>query len=39
VAKPEYRLTPRAERDLEDIWRYTTKRWSADQAETYVVGA
>ncbi|MAL42276.1 MAG: plasmid stabilization protein ParE, partial [Thalassospira sp.] len=23
-----YRLTPRAEADLEDIWRYTHRRWS-----------
>ena len=34
----EYRLTPRAERDLEDIWRYTAEQWSVDQAEKYVDG-
>jgi toxin ParE1/3/4 len=32
----EYRLTPRAERDLEDIWTYTSEQWSAEQAEKYV---
>lgn len=34
----EYRLTPRAEKDLEDIWRYTVEQWSVDQAEKYVDG-
>ncbi|QKZ02430.1 type II toxin-antitoxin system RelE/ParE family toxin [Pseudomonas eucalypticola] len=33
---PEYRLTPAAISDLEDIWRYTAQRWSAEQANTYV---
>ena len=27
--------SPRAENDLEDIWLFTARRWSADQAETY----
>nr|WP_289079189.1 type II toxin-antitoxin system RelE/ParE family toxin [uncultured Thalassospira sp.] len=30
-----YRLTPRAEADLEDIWRYTHRRWSVTQADKY----
>ncbi|MGV1792651.1 type II toxin-antitoxin system RelE/ParE family toxin [Rhizobium sp. A37_96] len=30
-----YALSPLAERDLEDIWRYTVERWSVKQAETY----
>lgn len=34
----KFRLTPAAERDLEDIWNYTAKRWSVDQAEKYVGG-
>ena len=34
----KYRLTPRAVRDLEDIWRYTAEQWSQEQAETYVDG-
>lgn len=34
----EYRLTPRAEQDIEDIWRYTAEQWSVDQAEKYVDG-
>jgi len=32
----EYRLTPRAEQDLEQIWRYTVEQWSTAQAEKYV---
>jgi toxin ParE1/3/4 len=28
-------LTPRAQRDLAEIWDYTTERWGLDQAETY----
>ena len=31
----EYRVSPRAVRDLEEIWRYTESRWSADQADLY----
>lgn len=31
-----YVLSPRAQRDLEDIWDYTAQRWSIDQAETYI---
>jgi toxin ParE1/3/4 len=38
VARVEFRLSPRAEKDLEDIWRYTEKRWSVEQAEKYVGG-
>ena len=30
-----YRLSPRAEIDLEDIWLYTLERWSAEQADRY----
>lgn len=33
-ARP-YRLSPRAETDLEDIWRYTARTWSAAQADRY----
>jgi toxin ParE1/3/4 len=32
----EVKLTPAAERDLENIWRYTADRWSVEQAETYL---
>ena len=38
MAEGEYRLTPPAERDLEEIWRYTVERWSVDQAEKYFNG-
>ena len=30
-----YRLTPQAERDLEEIWFYTFENWSAEQADRY----
>ena len=30
-----YRLTPAAQGDLEDIWLYTARQWSADQANRY----
>ena len=32
----EYRLTPLAENDLEEIWLYSFKHWSATQADSYV---
>lgn len=32
----KYKLTPRAERDLKDIWLYTAETWGDEQAETYV---
>ena len=32
----EYRLTPAAQNDLDDIWDYTARRWSAGQAEAYL---
>jgi toxin ParE1/3/4 len=31
-----YVLSPRAQRDIEDIWDYTNERWNARQAETYI---
>ena len=31
-----YRLTPCAEDDLEDIWRYTAETWSIVQADQYL---
>ena len=31
----DYRLAPAAERDLENIWRYTRDQWGADQADRY----
>ena len=30
-----YRLTPKAQRDLEDIWLYTAQTWSMAQADRY----
>jgi toxin ParE1/3/4 len=32
----EYRLSPAAEHDLEDIWRYTRRQWSLRQADCYI---
>ena len=35
-AKPRhYRLSPLAEADIEDIWRYTLQNWSLGQADKY----
>ncbi|KPQ20561.1 MAG: toxin-antitoxin system ParE family toxin component [Halomonas sp. HL-93] len=31
-----YRLTPKAEDDLEAIWRYSAEAWSAAKADTYL---
>lgn len=33
---PEFRLAPAAERDLENIWRYTRQEWGPEQADRYV---
>ncbi|ACM26224.1 type II toxin-antitoxin system RelE/ParE family toxin [Agrobacterium rhizogenes] len=33
-----YVLSPLAEADLEEIWRYTAENWSVKQAETYHAG-
>ncbi len=32
---PEYRLSPRAERDLNGIFDYTTAQWGVEQALRY----
>jgi len=32
------RLTPRAEADLEEIWRYGAAEWSPEQADRYIDG-
>lgn len=31
-----YRLSPRAQQDLEEIWFYTFQQWSLTQADSYV---
>lgn len=31
-----YRLSPRAQQDLEEIWLYTFRQWSPAQADSYV---
>lgn len=35
AGKNNYRLTPRAERDLEEIWLYTYSNWPLEQADHY----
>ncbi|MCO5731099.1 type II toxin-antitoxin system RelE/ParE family toxin [Rhizobium sp. SSA_523] len=30
-----FRLTPAAEADLDEIWRYTMRTWSAERADRY----
>ncbi|MDH2328860.1 type II toxin-antitoxin system RelE/ParE family toxin [Cereibacter sp. SYSU M97828] len=35
VTEQIYYLTPAAEQDLMEIWRYTVRQWSVEQAETY----
>lgn len=32
----EYRLSPAAEIDLENIWRYTQLQWNSEQADHYI---
>lgn len=32
---PEYRLTPAAELDLENIWLYTRQQWGEELADRY----
>lgn len=32
---PPYRLSPLAEADLEEIWLYTYRNWSLEQADRY----
>jgi toxin ParE1/3/4 len=31
-----YRLSPRAKQDLEEIWLYTFTQWSFTQADSYI---
>ncbi len=33
-----YKLSPLAQADLEEIWLYTFKEWSREQADTYYAG-
>ena len=35
AAERPFRLSPAAKADLRQIWRYTVRRWSLEQAETY----
>ena len=32
----EYRLSPAAEQDLENIWHYTNQQWGIEQAHRYI---
>jgi len=33
---PEYRLRPKARADIENIWNYTCRTWSIQQARHYL---
>ena len=35
---PDYRLSYKAESDLDEIWLYTYETWSFEQAEFYIDG-
>ena len=37
-SSPEYRVSPKAREDLEEIWLYTLGTWGIDQANRYVQG-
>jgi len=32
----DFRVTPAALRDLEEIWLYTRRKWNAGQADRYI---
>ncbi len=34
----DYRLTPRARRDLDIIWDFTAAKWTYERADKYVTG-
>lgn len=36
TSSPEYRLTPKAKEDLENIWLYTLETWGVKQANRYI---
>jgi len=36
MAKPEYRLSPRALEDMESVWLYSMSQWGLDQATMYI---
>ena len=35
MSKVKYRIRSAAVKDLEDIWEYTFRKWSKDQADRY----
>lgn len=37
-SKLQYRLTPKAFEDLDEVWRYTAENWSLEQADHYIDG-
>ena len=38
IPSKEYQLSLAAQKDLSDIWDYTTEMWSSDQANAYLRG-
>ena len=35
MRKPKYRISAKAVEDLEQIWEFTSKKWSVEQADRY----
>jgi toxin ParE1/3/4 len=35
AASRSFRLSPLAENDMEDVWTYSARQWSLEQAEAY----
>lgn len=33
---PDFRLTPKAEQDMESIWCYSLEQWGKERADTYI---
>ena len=36
MAKPEYRLSPKARDDMEAVWHYSLSEWGLAQTDKYV---
>lgn len=36
MPKPEYRLSPKARDDMENVWLYTLSQWGPEQTEKYI---
>lgn len=36
MAKPEFRLSPKARNDMEAVWLYTLSQWGQEQTKKYL---